>query len=91
MRDLKHLIYFESLLENADNYQEQGKNYGTNQALEVFADGSYKIWRHLNLTLGLRGTYEHQESGYSSTTVPSIFGAVLYNPTEGGRRVPGSK
>ena len=74
-----------------DNYQEQGKNYGTNQALEVFADGSYKIWRNLNLTLGLRGTYEHQESGYSSTTVPSIFGAVLYNPTEGGRKVSTSK
>ena len=74
-----------------DNYQEQGKNYGTNQALEVFADGSYKIWRNLNLTLGLRGTYEHQESGYSSTTVPSMFGAVLYNPTEGGRKVSTSK
>lgn len=74
-----------------ESYQEQGKNYGTNQALELFADGSYKLWRNLNLTVGLRGTYEHQESGYSSSTVPSMFGVVLYYPTEGGRKVSASK
>ncbi len=75
----------------ATGYTEQGKNYGTNQAIEVFADGTYKITKHLNFTLGLRGTYERQETGYSSSTVPVLFGkAVLYKPTEGGAKVTAS-
>ncbi len=73
-----------------DAYVEEGKNYGTNQAVELFADGTFKITKHLNLTLGLRGTYEHQETGYSSSTVPSLFGAVLYHPTDGGAKVTAS-
>ena len=68
-------------------YTEQGKNYGTNQAVEVFADGTLKLTKSLNFTLGIRGTYENQETGYSSTTVPSMFGAVLYHPTENGAKV----
>lgn len=68
-------------------YTEQGKNYGTNQAVEVFADGTFKLTKNLNFTLGIRGTYENQETGYSSATVPSMFGAVLYRPTEGGAKV----
>lgn len=71
-------------------YVEQGKNYGTNQAVEMFADGTLKITKNLNFTVGLRGTYEHQETGYSSTTVPSMFGAVLYHPTQGGAKVTAS-
>ncbi len=72
------------------NYTEQGKNYGTNQAAEVFADGTFKITKNLHFTLGLRGSYEHQETGYSSSTVPSLFGAVLYHPTDGGNKVAAS-
>lgn len=72
-------------------YTEQGKNYGTNQAAEVFADGTIKLTKHLNFTLGLRGTYEHQTTGYSSATVPSLFGAVLYHPTDGGAKVTASE
>ena len=68
-------------------YTEQGKNYGTNQAVEVYADGTLKLTKNLNFTLGVRGTYEHQQTGYSSATVPSMFGAVLYHPTEGGAKV----
>lgn len=68
-------------------YTEQGTNYGTNQAVEIFADGTFKLTKHLNFTLGLRGTYERQETGYSSSTVPSMFGAVLYHPTDGGAKV----
>lgn len=68
-------------------YDEQGTNYGTNQAAEIFADGTYKLTRNLSFTLGLRGTYEHQKSGYSSTTVPSMFGAILYSPTTNGAKV----
>lgn len=68
-------------------YTEQGKNYGTNQAVEVFADGIFKLTKNLNFTLGIRGTYENQETGYSSATVPSMFGAILYHPTEGSAKV----
>ena len=73
-----------------EGYVEQGKNTGVNQAAEIFADGTYKIAKNLHLTLGIRGTYEHQETGYSSNTVPSMFGAVLYHPTEGGKKVTAS-
>ena len=69
------------------DYVEQGKNYGTNQAAEIFADGTFNITRNLHLTMGLRGSYEHQETGYSSSTVPCIFNAVLYHPTENGQKV----
>lgn len=72
------------------NYTEQGKNYGINQAAEVFADGTFKITKNLHFTLGIRGSYEHQETGYSSSTVPSLFGAVLYHPTEDGKKVTAS-
>ena len=71
-------------------YTEQGKNYGTNQAVEVFADGTFNICRGLNLTVGLRGSYEHQLTGYSSTTVPCMSTAVLYHPTDGGKKVTAS-
>ena len=77
-----------SNMQLATDYTEQGKNYGTNQAVEVFADGTFKITKHLNFTLGIRGTYEQQETGYSSSTVPVLFGkAVLYKPTTNGERV----
>ncbi len=72
------------------NYSENGKNYGKNQAAEIFADGTYKITKNLNFTLGLRGTYEHQETGYSSSTVPTLFNALLYSPTTGGQKVTAS-
>lgn len=68
-------------------YTEQGKNYGTNQAVELYTDGTLKLTKNLNFTLGVRGTYENQETGYSSSTVPSMFGAVLYHPTENGAKV----
>ena len=68
-------------------YTEQSKNYGTNQAVELYADGTLKLTKNLNFTLGVRGTYENQETGYSSSTVPSMFGAVLYHPTENGAKV----
>lgn len=68
-------------------YTEQGKNYGTNQAVELYADGTLKLTKNLNFTLGVRGTCENQGTGYSSSTVPSMFGAVLYHPTENGAKV----
>lgn len=74
------------------NYVENGTNYGTNQAAEVFIDGTFKLVKNLSLTVGLRGTYEHQYSAYSSSTVPNgLLGqAVLYHPTANGARVSAS-
>lgn len=74
-----------------DVYSEEGKNYNTTHAAEVFADGTYKLYKGLNFTLGLRGTYEHQESAYSSaddtnaflqTALASNGGHVIYTPSE---------
>ncbi len=74
-----------------ENYTESGTNYGTNQAAELFMDGTFKLLKKLSLTVGLRGTYEHQYSAYSSTTVPGVLGqAVLYHPTDNGAKVSAS-
>lgn len=73
-----------------DDYSENGTNYGTNQAVEVFADGTFKLVKGLSLTVGLRGTYEHLYSAYSSTTVPGVFGSLIYHPTAGGQKVAAS-
>ncbi len=76
----------------SDYYEENGTNYATNQAAELFADGTFKLAKNLSLTVGVRGTYEHQYSAYSSTTVPGVFGNyVLYGPTENGAKVSASK
>lgn len=69
-----------------DDYSEDMTDYAENHSFDVFADGSWEIVRGLTATLGLRGTYEHQRSGYSSSTDTSLspFGALLYSPTDGG-------
>lgn len=69
-------------------HEENSTNYGTNQAAEIFADGTLKLVKGLSLTVGLRGTYERQKTGYKSTTVKDpVFGAILYQPTEKGERL----
>lgn len=75
----------------SESYSENGTNYATNQAVEIFADGTFKLAKGLSLTAGIRGTYENQKSEYSSTTVPGIFGAILYTPTTNGAKVSASK
>lgn len=67
--------------------QEESTNYGENHAAEIFADGTFRIYKGLSLTAGLRGTYEHQRTGYSSSTVPGVFGVIQYAPTTGNSRV----
>ena len=75
------------------DYTEEGRNYGENSAYELFADYAYKFTPNFTLTAGLRGTYEHQKSGYSSWTqthpliAMSGTSAMLYHPTENGRRI----
>ncbi len=60
-------------------HEETSTNYGTNQAAEMFFDGSYKLTKGLSLTAGLRGSYEHQLGGYrgDASAQPSIFGMMI--------------
>ncbi len=77
-------------------HQEQYTNFGTTTALEVFADGTWSLTDRLDLTLGLRGTYEDVEAGYQADFfgVPSALGLlglggttnnpnILFLPTNG--------
>lgn len=73
-----------------ENYTEEGTNYGTNQAVELFADITYEIIKNLKVTAGIRGTYEHQETQYASTTIPHpLFSGspLIYYPTANGAKV----
>ncbi len=78
-----------STLQKASNapletsYKEQAGNYGKNQAAEIFADVTFKLYKGLSLTAGLRGSYEHQRTGYASATEPHpVFGTLLYSPSK---------
>ena len=61
------------------SHEETSKNYGTNQAAEIFVDGTYRLLKGLSLTAGFRATYEHQVGGYRSNASlqPSIFGLMM--------------
>lgn len=84
-----------SAQELTTDHQEDMTNYADNHSFDIFADGSYTIAKGLTATLGLRATYEHQRSGYSSTSstadTPFGIGAVLYQPTVNGEKVWASK
>lgn len=86
------------------SHHENMTNYAENQSIDIFADATWHIYKGFSATLGLRGTYEHQRSGYSSssdTDIPVLLdsngdltdatGAILYNPTKGGEKVWASK
>ena len=66
-------------------YQEEATNYGINQAAEIYADGTINIIKNLSATVGIRGSYEHQKSGYYSPTpsADGTFGILLYQPSDG--------
>lgn len=70
-----------------DSYQENSTNYATNQAADLFADLTWHITKQLNFTAGLRGTYEHQRTGYSSTSesAPLLGSSLLYQSSDGKR------
>lgn len=77
-----------------ENYNEDMTNYAQNHAIDLFADASWTLSKGLTATFGLRGTYENQRSGYSSSSDTSLnpfsmFGvsAFLYSPTENGQKV----
>jgi outer membrane receptor protein involved in Fe transport len=62
-------------------HEESQTNYGTNHAVELFADGTWKLTQRLSLTAGLRGTYEKQTGGYRSeaSKTPSPLGFLMNN------------
>lgn len=76
-----------------ENYAENMTNYAQNHAVDVFADASLRLTKGLTATLGLRGTYENQRSGYQSSTDVTqnpfypLYSAFYYYPTDGGSKV----
>lgn len=67
------------------DYQENSTNYATNQAADIFADLTWRITKGLAFTAGLRGTYEHLKTGYSSTSqsAPLLGRSILYQTSDG--------
>jgi len=63
------------------SHYEEYTNYGRNQAVELFGDGTYNLTEKLRFTAGLRGSYEHQRGGYYSPSPqqPSVFGGIANN------------
>ncbi|MEM9673385.1 MAG: TonB-dependent receptor [Bacteroidota bacterium] len=64
------------------SHSEGQTNFGNNYAFELFADGTYSINKKLDLTLGLRGTYENITGAIESQD-SETFGTlsfVLRNP-----------
>nr|WKN37010.1 TonB-dependent receptor [Tunicatimonas sp. TK19036] len=59
---------------NASNPEGQ-TNYGKNYAFELFADGTYPLNDQLDVTLGLRGTYENITGAIESQDAKK-FGAL---------------
>ena len=73
-----------SSLEVSDNYEENQTNYTHNLESDIFADVSWNVVGNLYLTLGLRGTYELQRTGYySSSMVAPVVGTMLYKNSGG--------
>ncbi|MGF1585622.1 MAG: TonB-dependent receptor [Bacteroidales bacterium] len=77
-------------------HKESYANHGNVSAFEMFMDGTYKASEKLNLTIGLRGSYEKVRNGYEANFYgePSVAGVllndvfgsspnILFQPTEG--------
>lgn len=76
-------------------HREQYENFGTTTALEVFADGTYAVLPRLDVTAGLRFTYEDVTGAYEVTDseTPGTLGIILgvtpnnlFAPTDGRRK-----
>ncbi|MBO4244953.1 MAG: TonB-dependent receptor [Bacteroidales bacterium] len=68
------------------DYEENHTNITRNFETDVFADVSWNVMGNLYLTLGLRGTYEKQKTGYLSNSDPSPFPSgenIIYQNTDG--------
>lgn len=58
-------------------HRESQTNFGKNYALEVFADGTYAISDKVDVTLGIRATYENI-TGAIETEDSDIFGGLSF-------------
>lgn len=67
-----------------ENYQENQTNYTHNLETDVFLDLSWNVIDNFYITMGLRGTYERQKTGYMSTamTMPMV-GSMIYVSSNG--------
>lgn len=61
---------------------ETQTNFGSNYAFEIFADGTYSLSPRLDLTLGIRATYENITGGIEveNADPPGQLSFVLGNP-----------
>lgn len=80
----QELIALVTLLDGSPisrQHTESATNYGRNQAVEIFGDGTFSLSDQWKLTAGLRGTYEAQRGGYLSNPAnpPSVFGIIANN------------
>jgi len=62
-------------------HYESYRTDGRNQAVELFADGTFDVTEQLKLTAGIRGTYEAQRGGYraDAASPASVFGMIANN------------
>ncbi|WPP52401.1 TonB-dependent receptor [Catalinimonas niigatensis] len=62
-------------------HRESQTNFGKNYAFEIFADGTYALTEQLDITLGLRGTYENITGAIESEDAEPFgrLGFVLNN------------
>ena len=66
------------------DYEENHINTTYNYETDVFGDVTWNVARNFYLTLGLRGTYDKQKTGYSSTSKPAPNGKyMVYESTDG--------
>lgn len=63
-------------------HREEFANFGSVDAHEFFADGTWALSDRMELTLGLRGTRERVENGYEALYFgsPSALGQLLPSP-----------
>jgi len=73
-------------------HQEETTNFGTTNAVEIFADGTYEVTNKLSLTGGVRITYEDIEGALNTPVAesPGSLGFILgvspnnlFAPTDG--------
>jgi len=95
---MQQLLYLFDGSALPSSYSETYTNYNTTSSTELFADATYKLANNLSLTAGIRGTYEHQVGGFSSSNSgPSILGYMTgYYPnvlswSTGGKEYTASK
>ncbi len=65
-------------------HEENQTNYTHNLETDVFVDLSWNVVNNFYITMGLRGTYERQKTGYYSTAMTApIVGKMVYESSNG--------